>query len=158
MAKNNNIGDKAPEWCLVNQHGNEVCLRDFKGKWVVLYFYPKDNTPGCTREALGFTGYRKQFEALNTVVVGVSPDSTAKHCSFIKKHGLELILLSDTEKKVLDDYGAWDKKSLYGRTFLGVVRSTFLIDPKGVIRSRWMKVKVNGHAEEVLDKIRGLQG
>jgi peroxiredoxin Q/BCP len=149
-------GDKAPQLCLPDKDGTEVCLRDFKGKWVVLYFYPKDNTSGCTLEAIHFTNARKDFEKLNAVILGISPDSPESHCKFAEKHGLGITLLADAEHKALESYGVWQKKKMYGREFWGVVRSTFLVDPKGKIRHAWRKVKVTGHVEEVKQILQGL--
>ncbi len=143
------IQDPAPEFCLPDQNGNEVCLKDFRGKWVILYFYPKDNTKGCTMEALDFTRMLDEFRKLGAVVIGVSPDSIESHQKFIKKHGLKVTLLSDPEHKVLEAYGVWQLKKMYGREYYGVVRSTFLIDPDGKIAYIWRKVRVKGHAEKV---------
>lgn len=152
------VGDKAPQFCLPDKDNQKVCLRDLAGKWVVLYFYPKDNTSGCTMEAIYFTKAKAQFEKLNAAILATSPDSMESHCKFADKHGLEITLLSDPDHKVLATYGAWQKKKMYGREFWGVVRSTFLIDPKGKIRYIWPKVKVAGHVEEVKDKLVELSG
>jgi peroxiredoxin Q/BCP len=151
------IGEPAPKVCLPNETEAEVCLEDFKGKWVVLYFYPKDNTSGCTLEAIDFTTAVSDFAKLGAVIVGVSPDSTKSHQNFISKHHLGINLLSDPEHKTLEDYGAWQKKKLYGREFMGVVRSTFLISPQGQIEYLWPKVKVKGHVDSVKDKLKELQ-
>jgi peroxiredoxin Q/BCP len=151
------IGDFAPDVCLVNQTDEEICLKDLKGKWVVLYFYPKDNTSGCTLEAKDFTYAVKEFEKLGAKIVGVSPDSTKSHQNFIAKHSLAINLLSDTDHKTLEKYGAWGKKKLYGREFFGVVRSTYLINPEGKIEYVWPKVKVKGHVDEVLMKLKELK-
>ena len=153
-----NVGEKAPEFCLPNQDSEEVCLRDLAGSWVVLYFYPKDNTPGCTTEALDFTAHLGEFEALGATVLGVSPDSVKKHQNFIAKKELNVTLLADEEKEVCQSYGVWLLKKNYGREYMGVVRSTFLIDPDGIIRAKWEKVRVKGHVEAVLEKLRELQG
>ncbi len=152
-----NIGEKAPDFCLPNSMGEEVCLKDYKGKWIVLYFYPRDNTSGCTREAIDFTTLLNEFNKNGAVVIGVSPDSIKSHQKFIDKHGLKVELLSDTDKKVIKLYGAWGKKKRYGREFEGVIRSTYLIDDKGIIRHIWKKVRVQGHAEEVLNKLMELK-
>ena len=152
------IGDKAPQFCLPDKDNNKVCLKDLQGRWLVLYFYPKDNTSGCTMEATYFTRAKTQFEKLNSVILAVSPDSMESHCKFADKHGLKITLLSDPEHKVLESYGVWQKKKMYGKEFWGVVRSTFLIDPKGKIRYLWPKVKVAGHVEEVKDKLVELSG
>ena len=152
------IGKKAPEFCLPDQDGNEVCLKDFRGKWVVLYFYPKDNTSGCTREAIDFTENLKDFEELDAVVLGVSKDSVKSHKNFMEKHGLKITLLSDPEHKVIEAYGAWKLKKRYGREYFGTERSTFLIDPDGIVRFIWRNVKVKGHVEEVKNKLKELKG
>ena len=151
------VGDKAPDFCLPNQDSEEVCLRDLQGSWVVLYFYPKDSTPGCTTEALDFTAHLPEFEALGATVLGVSPDSIRRHRNFIEKKELKVTLLSDEEKEVLQAYGVWQLKKNYGREYMGVVRSTFIIDPDGKIAAKWEKVKVKGHVEEVLNRLKELQ-
>ncbi len=152
------VGEQAPDFCLPNQDDEIVCLRDLRGKWVVLYFYPKDNTSGCTREAVDFTQHLDEFERLNAVVIGVSPDSTRSHRRFQEKHGLRVTLLSDPEHNVLEKYGVWQLKRMYGREYWGVVRSTFLIDPEGKIVRIWPKVKVAGHTEDVLQTLKEQQG
>ncbi|ACL03897.1 alkyl hydroperoxide reductase/ Thiol specific antioxidant/ Mal allergen [Desulfatibacillum aliphaticivorans] len=145
-------GDKAPDFCLKDGNENEVCLKDFAGKWTVLYFYPRDNTSGCTTEALEFTALLPEFEKNNAAVIGVSKDSTASHKKFTDKHSLGVTLLSDPDKEVLEKYGAWRLKKMYGKESMGVVRSTFLIDPKGKIHTAWGRVgKAAGHAQKVLD-------
>jgi len=146
------IGDKAVNFTLYNQDEIEISLSDFVGKWVVLYFYPKDNTSGCTVEAVDFTSLKGEFEKKGTVILGVSPDSTKSHKNFIKKKELGIMLLSDPEHKVLNDYGAWQLKKNYGREYFGVVRTTYLIDDKGKIAFVWKKVKAKGHADAVLEK------
>jgi peroxiredoxin Q/BCP len=143
-------GDKAPNFTLKSDKDKEVSLNDFQGKKVVLYFYPKDGTPGCTNEAKDFRDNVKEFEQENTVIVGVSKDSVESHQKFKKKHNLPFTLLSDPEGSVLDLYGVWKEKSLYGRTFMGTERTTFLIDEKGVVKKAYRKVKVKGHAEACL--------
>ena len=153
-----NVGEKAPQFCLPNQDSEEVCLRDLQGSWVVLYFYPKDNTPGCTTEALDFTAHLNDFQALGATVLGVSPDSVRKHQNFIAKKELKVTLLADEEKEVCQAYGVWQLKKNYGREYMGVVRSTFIIDPDGKIAEKWEKVRVKGHVEEVLNKLRELVG
>ena len=157
MSEKLKVGDRAPLFCLPNQDEEDVCLEDFKGKWVVLYFYPKDNTSGCTKEATGFTEKKKEFEALNAVILGVSPDSPKSHRNFIQKKELAITLLSDQEHKVLEAYGAWQLKKMYGSEYMGVIRSTFLIDPEGKIVHIWPKVKVTGHVEDVLSKLKEVQ-
>jgi len=150
------IEDKAPEFCLPNQDSEEICLRDLRGSWVVLYFYPKDNTPGCTTEACDFTDALPDFVDMGAVVLGVSPDSIKKHQNFIAKKDLKITLLSDENKEVLDRYGVWQLKKNYGREYMGVVRSTFLIDPDGSVAAIWPKVRVKGHVEAVREKLREL--
>lgn len=151
------VGAKAFGFCLPNQDGDEVCLRDFKGRWLVLYFYPKDNTKGCTLEAIDFTLSLGDFDAMDARVIGVSPDSIKSHQNFCIKHDLKVTLLSDPEHEVLEKYGAWQLKKMYGREFYGVVRSTFLIDPAGKIAHMWPKVKVKGHVDAVKQKLSELQ-
>ena len=149
MARFVKVGDKAPEFCLPDQNNRIICLKDFKGKWFVLYFYPKDNTSGCTQEAVDFSEYLKDFKRMDAAIIGVSPDSTKSHISFVNKHNLRITVLSDTEHNVLQKYGVWQKKKMYGREYYGVVRTTFLIDPKGKIVHKWEKVKVKGHVSDV---------
>jgi len=151
------IGEPAPKFSLPDTNENEISSDDFKGQWLVLYFYPKDNTSGCTLEAIDFTARIKDFENLNAVVLGVSPDSCKSHQNFTQKHGLKVNLLSDPEKRLLQDYGVWQEKSMYGRKYMGVVRTTYLVDPNGKIAAIWPKVSVKGHAGEVLNKLRELQ-
>ncbi len=151
------VGDKVENFCLPNQDEVEICLRDLLGKWIVIYFYPKDNTPGCTTEALDFTANLAKFEELGAVVVGVSADSPKKHRNFIEKKALGIMLLSDEEHKVLEQFGVWQLKKNYGREYMGIVRSTFILDPNGVVRAAWEKVKVKGHVEAVLEKLKKLQ-
>ena len=136
------IGTKAPEFCNPNQDDVEICLRDLKGKWIVLYFYPKDNTPGCTNEACDFTANEDQFDDLDAVILGVSPDSPKKHRNFIEKQNLTITLLADEEKTLCEAYGVWQEKMNYGRKYMGVVRSTFIINPQGEIAAVWENVKV----------------
>ncbi len=136
------VGAKAPDFCLQDQDDNDVSLNDYAKKWIVLYFYPKDNTSGCTKEACDFTESIKEFEDLDAVVLGVSPDSTLSHRNFIKKQGLHITLLSDPDKKSLKAYGAWGVKKNYGKEYEGVIRSTFIISPKNKISEVWYNVKV----------------
>jgi peroxiredoxin Q/BCP len=152
-----NIGDAVPDFCLPNQDEEEICLRDIKGRWIVLYFYPKDNTPGCTTEACDFTVALPDFEGLDAIVLGVSPDSPKKHRNFIEKKELKITLLADEEKELCSTFGVWQLKKNYGREYMGVVRSTFIIDPDGKIAAKWEKVKVKGHVEEVKAKLEALQ-
>ena len=149
---------KAPEFCLPNQDETEICLRDLAGKWVILYFYPKDNTPGCTTEACDFTENLEWFEDEDAVILGVSPDSPKKHRNFIEKKDLKITLLSDEDKEVLKAYGAWGLKKMYGKEYEGVIRSTFIINPEGEIVAEFKKVKVKGHVEAVKEKLKELKG
>ena len=136
------IGNVAPAFCIQNQDEVEICLRDLKGKWIVLYFYPRDNTPGCTTQACDFTEALPQFDDLDAVILGVSPDTPKKHQNFIAKQNLEITLLADTEKTACEDYGVWQLKKFMGRESMGVVRSTFIINPEGNIAAIWNKVSV----------------
>lgn len=155
MAKELKPGDPAPNFDLPTAGGGRVSLSTLKGKRAVLYFYPKDDTPGCTQEALNFTENAKAFAAAKVMVIGVSRDSVEKHDKFAAKHGLSLILASDEDGKVCERYGVWKEKSLYGRTFMGIERSTFLIDPAGKLQRIWRKVRVSGHVDEVLEEVNG---
>jgi len=149
-------GEKAPGFALPADGSGRLKLSDFKGKPVVLYFYPKDDTSGCTKEAIAFTGVADKFAGLGVEILGVSPDSVASHEKFKAKHGLAVRLISDEEKTLASAYGVWVEKSMYGRKYMGVERATFLIDPKGKIAKVWRKVKVPGHAEEVLKAVQEL--
>ena len=149
--------DEAPLFSLPNQDNAEISLLNFRGSYVVLYFYPKDKTPGCTTEACDFRDSMESLNALGAVVLGVSPDSTKSHQSFIGKESLNFTLLSDTNKEVLKMYGAFGVKKLYGKEYEGVIRSTFLIDPQGKIAHIWKNVKVKGHIEEVREKLEALR-
>lgn len=149
-------GDKAPDFTLPRDGGSTVSLNDFSGKNVVLYFYPKDNTSGCTIEAVDFSAFSDEFEKLDTVVIGMSPDSVKSHDNFVKKQNLSVILASDTEKSVLEAYGVWQEKSMYGRQYMGVARTTYLVGPEGKVLHTWAKVKAKGHAEAVLNEIKSL--
>jgi peroxiredoxin Q/BCP len=146
-------GDKAPDFKLTADNGETVSLKDFKSKKVVLYFYPKDMTSGCTAEACDFRDNIKKFEKKNTVVIGVSADDTESHIKFKVKYKLPFKLLSDTSKKTLLDYGVWQEKSMYGRKYMGIARTTFVIDENGKIERVFEKVKVNGHIDEVLNSL-----
>ena len=143
------IGSKAPEFSLPDKDNKYINLIDFKGKYVILYFYPKDNTPGCTTEAIGFTGILPSLQTLDAVVIGISPDSPESHAKFIEKKNLKVILLSDVDKKVINKYGKWGKVKFGGKEYMSVIRSTFLIDPEGNIAHIWPKVSVKGHPEDV---------
>ncbi len=151
------VGGKAPAFTLPDQNGTEVTLSGLLGNWMVLYFYPKDDTPGCTTEACEFTDGIEAFEKLDAVVLGCSADSPASHRAFIAKHGLRIILLSDASHEVMKRYGAWGEKSMYGRTTVGVIRSTVLIDPLGQVAFHWPSVKAAGHAEKVREKLAELR-
>ncbi len=150
------IGDNAPELTLPNQDDVEISLRDLAGKWIVLYFYPKDNTPGCTTEACDFTATLPQFDTLGAVVLGVSPDSTASHQKFIAKQKLDITLLSDSTTQIAQRYGVWQLKKFCGKEYMGIVRSTFLINPEGKIAQIWSNVKVKDHASEVKKALEAL--
>ncbi len=149
--------EKAPAFTLQNQDNKDVSLKDLKGKWVVLYFYPKDNTPGCSIEAQDFTTLYKDFQQLSCEVYGISPDSTDSHCKFIEKKELSIPLLSDPGKKMLEAYGVWGKKKFMGREYMGVLRTTYIIDPKGKVAHVWENVKVKDHAQDVLKILNELQ-
>ena len=148
---------KAPDFSLPNQDDVEISLRDLEGKWVILYFYPKDNTPGCTIQACDFTEQMPSFEACNAVILGVSPDSPKSHRGFIEKQNLNLTLLSDESLEVLKIYGVWQMKKNYGKEYMGVVRTTFLINPEGMIVRIWEKVKAAGHAQILQETLKSLQ-
>lgn len=149
--------DKALDFALPDQDGKTVTMGEFAGKWVALYFYPKDNTSGCSLEAADFTGAKEEFEKAGAVILGVSPDSPESHRKFIEKKGLSIRLIADTEKKLIAVYGLWQKKKLYGKEYFGVVRSTLLIDPEGRIAKIWENVKVSGHAAEVLKTLKSIK-
>ena len=151
------VGQKAPEFATPNQRGEISKLADFAGQWLVLYFYPKDNTPGCSTEASDFTALSPQFQQLNAVIIGVSPDSEKSHCRFIEKHNLTIQLLSDTEHQLAEIYQVWGLKKFMGKEYMGIKRATFLIDPQGNIAYIWSNVKVKAHAEAVLKKLEELQ-
>ena len=147
------VGKKAPRFTLPDQDDEGVSLTDYTGQWVVLYFYPRDDTPGCTKEACEFTAGLRGFQNLDAVVLGCSPDSTARHRAFIKKYKLKVRLLSDSTHAVMEKYRAWGEKVLYGRTTVGVKRSTVLIDPAGRVAHHWRAVKTAGHADKVREKL-----
>jgi len=143
------IGKKAPEFCLPDAEGATTCLDSYRGKWVVLYFYPRDNTPGCTIEAMQFNAALEKFADIGAQVIGVSADSPGSHQKFARKHSLSILLLSDMDHTVLKAYDSWKPKTMFGREFFGTQRDTFLIDPEGTIVAVWRKVSPKGHAEEV---------
>ncbi len=150
------VGDMAPDFTLPRDGGGEITLSGLRPKKVVLYFYPKDDTSGCTKEAIAFTGLGAEFEAADAVVVGVSKDSVAKHDKFVAKHDLGVALVSDEASDVCESYDVWKEKSMYGKKYMGIERSTFLIDGDGKVARVWEKVKVPGHAEAVLEAVRAL--
>ncbi len=149
-------GSKAPEFNLETDGGKKVRLADFKGRMLVLYIYPKDDTSGCTVEAIAFSALKKKFEAAGATVVGVSPDPVKSHDKFKAKHDLSITLASDPDKAMLNRYGVWVEKSMYGRKYMGAERSTFLIGPDGRVARIWRKVRVDGHADEVLEAVKAL--
>lgn len=150
------IGDTAPSFNLPGNGGQNINLDDYRGKNIVLYFYPKDDTPGCTTEAKDFTSSAGDFDALNTVIIGMSKDTAAKHDKFIAKHELNVLLASDEDGKAIEDYGVWVEKNMYGRKYMGIERATYLIDAEGKVAQVWRKVKVKGHVDAVLEAVRGL--
>ena len=149
--------NKAKPFTLQNQNDETVSLDDYKGKYVVLYFYPKDNTPGCTVEAKDFSCLKEEFAQLNCAIIGVSKDSIAKHQNFIAKQELTIDLLSDPENEIIESYGAWQLKKNYGKEYMGIVRSTYLIAPDGNILQEWTKVRVKGHVAAVLKAVKEAQ-
>lgn len=150
-------GDRAPAFLLPDQDGKKVALKDFAGKAVVVYFYPADDTPGCTKEACQFNDSLRAFDRAGVAVVGISPDDAASHTRFRKKYGLRLALLSDPSHSAMERYGAWGEKTLYGRKTVGVIRSTFLVGPDGTVHRAWYNVRADGHAAKVLEEAGALQ-
>lgn len=148
------VGKKAPDFSLLNQDEKKISLKDYLGQKVVLYFYPKDDTSGCTKEACGFSDDLPKFNKIDAVILGVSPDSVKSHKKFSEKYKLKFDLLADEEKLVLEKYGVWKEKSMYGRKYMGVERTTFIIDEKGKIKKVFNKVKVEGHNKEVLEALK----
>ncbi|PLT33031.1 thioredoxin-dependent thiol peroxidase [Bacillus sp. V5-8f] len=148
-------GEIAPNFTLPSADGEQVSLQDFRGKYVVLYFYPKDMTPGCTTEACDFRDQHEKFEELDAVIVGISPDPAERHVKFIEKHGLPFTLLADVEHQAAEKYGVWKLKKNFGKEYMGIERSTFLIDKEGVLVKEWRNVKVKGHVEEALEYLKG---
>jgi peroxiredoxin Q/BCP len=148
------VGKPAPSFSVLDQHGRKVTLASLKGSPMVLYFYPKDQTSGCTKEACSFRDAVAEYEKAGAKIVGVSPDSVESHVKFIDKHELPFTLLADTERKVAEAYGVWKEKSMYGRKYMGVERTTFVIDAKGIVRNIFPKVKVEGHSAEVLEAVK----
>ena len=153
-----NEGDRAPDFDLPADGGGRVSLNELRGKTVVLYFYPKDDTPGCTTEAIAFSGLKDEFAAADAVVIGLSKDTPSAHDRFVAKHDLAVRLASDESGAVVEAYGAWVEKSMYGRKYMGIDRSTVLIDRDGTVRKLWRKVKVPGHAQAVLEAAQALNG
>ena len=152
-----NIDEQAPAFCLPNQDDVEICLRDLKGKWVVLYFYPRDNTPGCTTEACEFTEAAPDFSDLDAIILGVSADTTKKHRSFIEKKELGITLLSDEDTSMMQEYGVWQLKKNYGKEYMGIVRTTLIINPDGVVKGLFEKVRVKEHVAKVKVELERLQ-
>lgn len=150
------IGDMAPDFTLPRDGGSEVTLSALKPQKVVLFFYPKDDTPGCTKEAIGFTQARDAFEQAGAVIIGVSKDTVTKHEKFVSKHDLGVALVSDENSDLCERYGTWVEKNMYGKTYMGIERATFLIDSDGKIAQIWRKVKVPGHVEAVLEAVKAL--
>ena len=150
------VGATAPDFTLPGDGGTQIRLSDYRGQYIVLYFYPRDNTPGCTTEAKEFTAVKSELDALNAVVIGMSKDSVAKHDKFIAKHDLDVRLAADEDGGALEAYGAWQEKKNYGKTYMGIVRSTFLIDEKGKIAAIWRNLRVKGHVENVLEEAQKL--
>lgn len=150
-------GRQAPLFCLPDQDGKDICLQDMKGKWVVLYFYPRDNTAGCTKEAQDFSAFKPEFEAEGAIIIGLSKDGMASHQKFIEKKELTITLLSDMEITVHKLYDVWRLKKFMGKEYMGTVRTTFLIDPNGNIANIWDNVKTKDHAQNVLEKLRSMK-
>lgn len=151
------IGNSAPSFRAVDSQSTEFALADFKGKYVVVYFYPKDNTPGCTLEAQDFSELLEEFNTLDCVVIGISPDTPKSHQNFITKHSLRHILLCDSEKSIASSYGAYGEKMMYGKKVMGIIRSSFLINPQGKIAKTYYNIRAKGHAQEVLEDLKKLQ-
>jgi len=148
------IGDKAPDFTMPSDGGGSVSLSDFKERYLVLYFYPKDDTPGCTKEAIGFTESKSEFDTLNASILGVSKDTPAKHDKFIAKHDLKVMLGSDESGEMIESYGVWVEKNMYGKKYMGIERATYLIGPDGHILEIWRKVRVKNHVETVLTALK----
>jgi peroxiredoxin Q/BCP len=156
MAAELTIGKKAPAFTMPTDGDGKIALKELKGQNVILYFYPKDMTPGCTTESVGFSENAASFKKAGAVIIGVSKDSVARHDKFKAKHDLNLILASDEETEICEKYGVWAQKSMFGKKYMGIVRSTFLIDGDGKIQQIWKKVKVKGHVDEVLEATKNL--
>ncbi len=151
------VGQNAPLFTLNNSQGETINLEQYLGQWLVLYFYPKDNTPGCTTEAQDFTRLNPEFEKLSAKIIGISPDSEKSHCKFIDKYDLSIQLLCDPDHNVATAYGVWGLKKFMGKEYMGIIRSTFIINPQGNIAYIWSKVRVKNHAEKVLNQLQELQ-
>ena len=151
------IDEKVPEFCLPNQDDVEICMRDLKGKWIVLYFYPKDSTPGCTTEACEFTEAAPDFSSLDAIIIGVSADSTKRHRNFIEKQDLGITLLSDEDTTMMQEYGVWQLKKNYGKEYMGISRTTLIINPEGIVKAIWEKVRVKDHVAKVKEELEKLQ-
>ncbi len=151
------VGQAAPQFTAPNQLGETVRLEDFHDRWLILYFYPKDNTPGCTTEAIEFTTKLAEFQSLNAEVIGISPDSVTSHAKFITKHDLSISLLSDPEHQIAEQYDVWQLKKFMGKEYMGIIRSTFLTDPTGNIAQIWSNVRVKNHVEDVLTQLKQFQ-
>ena len=151
------INEKAPEFCLPNQDDVEICSRDLKGKWIVLYFYPKDSTPGCTTEACEFSEAAPDFSDLDAIILGVSADSTKRHRNFIEKQNLTITLLSDETTNMMQEYGVWQLKKNYGKEYMGIARTTFIINPEGVVKAVFENVRVKDHVAKVKAELERLQ-
>jgi len=151
------IDEKVPEFCLPNQDDVEICMRDLKGKWIILYFYPRDNTPGCTTEACEFTEAAPDFSELDAIIIGVSADTTKKHRNFIEKQNLGITLLSDESTQMMQEYGVWQMKKNYGKEYMGIVRTTFIINRDGIVKAVFEKVRVKEHVAKVQAQLESLQ-
>ena len=147
------IGDKAPDFSMPSDGGGTVSLSNYKGRYLVLYFYPKDDTPGCTKEAIGFTEFKAEFDAMNASILGVSKDTPAKHDKFIAKHDLKVALGSDEDGDVIESYDVWVEKNMYGKKYMGIERATYLISPDGTVLEIWRKVRVKDHVSAVLTSV-----